>query len=268
MTCPRCGATYLAADPECPRCGLAFPTAVANATRIESGPPRTTRDSERPWLLRGASVVGVLLGAFLVLHYIGPSSDGGISTWDPSDIPDLGASADSSPSTGTLPSLGADGLPTADNLAASGSITADQTAKPGKDGAGRRTTYEAGNLVDKDLRTAWRVQSFGQGHTITIALPAKSRIQVVGLTNGYTKVDDASGEDLYTSERRIITVTWVFDNGTSVNQTLQDPDRSLQLLRIPAVEAQSVKLEIGTTTNPGRIFEDYTAITEVFLGTG
>ena len=266
MNCPRCGAAYLPADPECPQCGLPFPTTTAPTSVIQQGPPRTTRSSERPWIVRGASLVGVLLGAFLVLHFIGPGGDGGISTWRPADLPDIGSSG--SATAGNLPSLGADGLPTAENLAASGTVTTDRTAEPGTDGAGQKVTYGAENLVDGDLKTAWRVAGFGTGEAITIKLAAASKIQVVGLTNGYTKIDDTSGKDWYPDGRRILSVTWIFDNGTNVNQDLQDDDRNVQLLRIPAIQSQSVKLQINTTTTPGDFTDDYTSITEVFLGAG
>ncbi len=266
MTCPRCGAAYLPADPECPHCGLPFPTATAATSVIHQGPSRTTRDSERPWIIRGASVVGVLLAAFLVLHFIGPGDDGTVSTWRPADLPDIGPSA--SASAANLPSLDADGIPTAENLAASGSVKADRTAAPGTDGAGQKVTYGAENLIDHDPRTAWRVAGFGTGEAITITLAATSRIQVVGLTNGYTKVDATSGKDWYPDGRRILSVTWIFDNGTNVNQDLQDDDRSVQLLRIPAIDAQSVRLQINTTTTPGDFTDDYTSISEVFLGKG
>jgi hypothetical protein len=289
MNCPRCSASYLAADPECPQCGLPFPTVTATPAtaataatpatttisaitattgRADPGRPRTTRNSERPWILRGASVIGVLLGAFLVLHFIGPGGDGQASTWRPSDLPDLGASADSSPTAGTLPQLGADGIPTAENLAAAGAVKADRTADPGKDGAGRTITYGAENLVDGKAETAWRVPGFGTGEAITITLAAKSKIQVVGLSNGYTKVDATSGEDQYDKGRRILSVTWIFDGGLNVNQSLEDDDRNVQLLEIPEVQAQSVKLLINSTTDPGQFTNDYTAISEIYLGAG
>ena len=254
MTCTRCGAAYLPADPECPRCGLPFPGATTPSL-LDPGPSWTTKSSERPWVLRGVSVVAVLLLAFLVLEVLRPGEESAGTSLRPAN-----------PSASAVPSTGADGLPTGENLAKTATLSADRTGDPGQDAAGRTITYDAENMVDGDLETAWRASGFYSGEYVTITLPARSTIEVVGLTNGYTKVDATSGEDRYPAGRRIKSVTWMFDGGPSHNQDLEDGERGIQFLRIDPVQARTIRLRINQTTTPGQFTDDYTAITELFLG--
>lgn len=251
MTCPRCGGAYLAADPECPRCGLAFSTTVAPVEPAQSA-PRNTRSSERPWIVRGAAIVGVLVCVFAALTYLGIGEKDESTAWRPHDLP---AEIPSGPATGG----------TGQNLALGASVSADRTAAAAHDDAGKTITYEAAHLVDGDLETAWRAEGYYNDEYITITLPARSQIQVVGLTNGYTKIDPDSGKDRYQEERRIRSVTWTFDNANSVTQDLEDDNREIQYLRIDPVQAQTIRLRINQTTTPGQFTEDYTAITELFL---
>jgi hypothetical protein len=251
MNCARCGAPYLAADPECPRCGLPFPTATAPLAAA-SGAPRATRSSERPWILRGVSVVAVLFCGFLALNVLAPGGDQEPSTnWRPSDLP-------AEPGVTTQPP--------AQNLARGATVTADRTGDPGRDAAGRTITYEAQNMVDDDLETAWRASGYYSGESVTITLPARAEIRTVGLTNGYTKVDPTSGEDRYEAGRRIQSVTWKIEGGPSFNQDLEDGVREIQYMDIDPVQAQTIELRINQTTTPGQFTDDYTAITELFVG--
>ncbi|GLY16903.1 hypothetical protein Kisp01_39180 [Kineosporia sp. NBRC 101677] len=252
MSCSRCGAPYLPADPECPRCGLHFPTAAT--PHVAAPGKHTTGDSERPWLLRGASVIAVLLLAFVALNVLAPTGDdGNNSRWRPSDLPDPNAPT-------------ASAAPTGENLAKNATIVADRTGDPGVDGAGQTITYSTANLVDDDLETAWRATGYYSGEEITITLPTSTEIRTVGLTNGYTKIDATSGDDRYTSARRIRSVTWLFDGGPSVNQDLDDGEREIQYKQIDPVQTQTIRLRINQTTTPGKFNDDHTAITELFLG--
>ena len=57
-----------------------------------------------------------------------------------------------------------------------------------------------------------------------IRLAQPGRITRVGLINGYAKVDrDAAGRPVrwYPRNRRILTVEWRFDDGTSLTQRLE-----------------------------------------------
>ncbi len=90
-------------------------------------------------------------------------------------------------------------------------------------------------------------------------------IDQVGLLNGYAKQDP--GYDGYPANRRITEVEWVFDDGTTVEQTLADGVRDVQLVDTGGVEATSVELHVLAVTAPGRgpSGRDYTAISEVSL---
>ncbi|GAB3285667.1 NADase-type glycan-binding domain-containing protein [Kineosporia babensis] len=255
MTCTRCGAGYLLADPECPRCGLELQAALPSVSGNALTPVRTTRDSERPWIIRGVSVVGVLICVFVGLQFAASrSGDDASSSLRPADLPSGVAS------TGTAAPT------TVVNLAKSATIVADRTADPAEDAAGDPVTYGTEHLTDEDPNTAWRAPGFYSDEFITITLPAASTIQTVGLTNGYTKVDPVSGEDRYPAGRRIRSVTWMFDNGLSVNQSLEDETREIQYMTIEAVQSRTVRLRVNQTTTPGQFTDDYTAISELFVG--
>ncbi|GAB6903681.1 discoidin domain-containing protein [Kineosporia succinea] len=253
MNCTRCGAAYLQADPECPRCGLALRLSGATtAGPVPAAPPGAYRTSERPLVVRGAGLVAVLLSAFLVLQFVTRDSEVS-SSWKPQLPADL-----ASPSTAPRP--------TGVNLATGAVVTAEETDTPQEDGAGDLITYDASNMVDGDLTTAWRVATFYNGRAITIDLKNRSQITQVGLTNGYTKVDGTNGNDAYEMGRKILQVTWMFDDGTSVRQKLADDVRTIQYQAIEPVQAQRVTLRIDSTSTPGHALSDYTAITELFVG--
>jgi hypothetical protein len=257
MTCSRCGAPYLAADPECPRCGLPLTPSITPVVTSSIAPAASHRSWPR---IAGVAAVG-LVAVVLALHSFGGDDD------DPSADPVPSASVIVDP---TLPTSGSSStrnpLPAGTNLATGAAITADDTAPPGVDDANNPVDYGTSNLADGDLSTAWRAPGFYNGKSITILLPEKSSIQVVGLTNGYTKQDASSGADRYEEGRRITSVTWTFDNGKSIHQDLEDGVRTIQRIKIDPVQATKVTLRVDQTTTPGHFTSDFTAISEIFLG--
>jgi hypothetical protein len=81
----------------------------------------------------------------------------------------------------------------------------------------------------------------------------------VGLAPGYDKVDPCDGTDRWSQNRRPTRVTWIFDDGTTAAQTLND-DRQMQTIEVDTT-TQSVQLRIdGVTPDPER---DFTAISAV-----
>ena len=91
----------------------------------------------------------------------------------------------------------------------------------------------------------------------------------VGLINGYAKTaTDASGSplDWYTGNRRILSVEWVFDDGSVVSQQLTET-RRLQSVDIEPVTTSTVQLRLVTVTTPGEgpSRRDYTAISDLAL---
>jgi hypothetical protein len=139
------------------------------------------------------------------------------------------------------------------------SVSAPSTAPSGVDACQAPTSYDAGHLTDGADDTAWRMPGDAAGQTLTLNLGAERRVLRVGLAPGYNKVDTCDGTDRWEQNRRPTTVTWVFDDGTEVQQTLSDT-RGMQTLAVDATTT-TIGLRIdGTTAAPER---DFTAISEV-----
>ena len=108
----------------------------------------------------------------------------------------------------------------------------------GVDSAGNLVSYSPGNVYDEDMTTAWRCDGDGSGQKLTVDLAGKTKIGEVGLVPGYAKTDVRSGIDRYAENDRITRVRWVFDDGTTVEQSF-DPavaNRSMQSMRIPVTD--------------------------------
>ncbi|WP_395660023.1 NADase-type glycan-binding domain-containing protein, partial [Nocardioides sp.] len=145
------------------------------------------------------------------------------------------------------------------------------TAPPNQDTAGNRTTYDAANLLDGVPETCWRMPGDGTGGEVTVTLPGRTHLRSVGIVNGYAKTArDAQGRELdwYHGNRRVLAVEWVFDDGTTVAQDLDD-----------TTAVQSVDVDVTTATVVLRLVEvsppgtgpasrDYTAVSEISLVAG
>ena len=106
----------------------------------------------------------------------------------------------------------------------------------------------------------------GSGAEIVLTLPAETQLRSVGLINGYAKTArDARGRELdwYHGNRRIERVEWVFDDGTTIDQDLQD-STDLQSVDVD-VTTTTIRLRLVTVSSPGtgRAARDYTAISDV-----
>ena len=146
----------------------------------------------------------------------------------------------------------------------------DCQAGNARDDAGNVVSYAPGGMYDNDLSTAWRCDGSAVGRTITFALPSGTRIAEVGLVNGYAKVDPTSRAVRYGEYRRITQVSWTFDDGTSVQQSLTDGSpTTVQRLRIAPETTETVRLTIQATTMPGSNLatRDAALISEVTFGT-
>jgi hypothetical protein len=146
-----------------------------------------------------------------------------------------------------------------------GVATADVTAPDNADAAGNRVSYPAANVVDGDPATTWRAVGDARGRRLRVAFPAPRVVTAVGLVNGYAKRDPATGVDRYAEERRVLAVTWIFDDGTTYPQTLGDGVRGMQRLGVDPVRTTGVWLRIDATTPPGDADRDYTAVSEIEL---
>jgi hypothetical protein len=136
---------------------------------------------------------------------------------------------------------------------------------PSTDAAGRSVDYSPDRAVDGDYSTAWRCAGDGRGVTLSLALGDQVRLGQVGLVPGYAKTDPQSGADRYAENNRLTRVRWRFGDGSSLVQRLDGSpgNRTVQTMRIPPVETDSVELELlDSTPGPRRAV----AISEISLG--
>lgn len=150
------------------------------------------------------------------------------------------------------------------NLALAASVEVPGTAPPTTDLDGTLVAYEAGQMHDGNPSTTWRIAGDASGQTVTITLAEPGVVTRVGLVNGYAK--QVAGVDWYPNNRRILSVTWGFDDGSTVEQTFAERPQ-VQLLKVPPVQTSAVSIAITSVTppGPGDLGRDYTAISEVVL---
>lgn len=219
------------------------------------------------WVLGAALLVGL---AFLLLRVFDTDADE-VAT-DPADAatgtsraPDPGAGKTDGPEPtddggggGEAPA----GVGKALDLARGATFEVPGTAPPTTDFDGNLVAYEASQMGDGNPATAWRTAGDATGGTITVTLTEPGVVTRVGLVNGYAK--QVAGVDWYPNNRRILAVTWGFDNGSSIEQSFAErPD--MQWLKIPPGETSTITITIDAVTPPGSgsLGRDYTAISEV-----
>ena len=125
-------------------------------------------------------------------------------------------------------------------------ISADCTAPPGRDSAGRKVTYVPRNAIDARADTAWRCNGTAVGQKLTLRMSGDVDVAEVGLVPGYAKTDPESGVDRYAENNRISRVRWTLGDGESVVQRLDTghASRAVQLLRVPRTTTDTITLEI------------------------
>lgn len=138
------------------------------------------------------------------------------------------------------------------------------TAPPTQDFDGSLVAYEAGQMGDGDPSTAWRIGGDATGQTITMTLPETAVIHRLGIVNGYAK--NVEGVAWYPNNRRILTVTWQFADGSAIEQSFAERP-GLQTMKVPPVATTTLSLTIDAVTPPGSgdLGRDYTAISEVSI---
>jgi hypothetical protein len=142
--------------------------------------------------------------------------------------------------------------------------SAPKTAKPNLDTRGRLVRYAATNMVDGVAETCWRMPGDGTGTELTFTLAGPTELTEVGLINGYAK--RAGKLDWYAGNRRVLSVEWVFDDGTVVPQSLSE-SRNLQTLQIDPITTSTVVLRLVSVSAPGKgpSARNFTPISEVSL---
>ncbi len=223
------------------------------------GPSRSPREVPRwlPWLLGWLllAVIAAMIG--WTYGTGGPAND---TADDPGADTRAGAGGDDASSQSPTPAdLPAD----ATDITAAATATAPVTAPPNQDLAGNPVTYDAVQMLDGDPSTAWRMPGDGSGIVLTFTLPQATRLGSVGLVNGYAKVD---GEvDWYPRNRRITSVTWGFDDGSTLRQDLIDSP-AMQTIGTDGVVTSSVTLTLTSVSAPGESGgRDFTPISDVRL---
>ena len=257
-------------------------TAEPGSIAPASGPPESTWDPRedllpyeevdelevddpvpgRAWIFWVLGAV-LLVGLVLVLLRVFATDEDDTAATDPTTS---GSStpADDESETSTEPQDGPTGVGKRTNLARSATAEVPDTAPPTTDLDGNLVAYEAVQMHDGEPSTTWRIAEDATGETVTFRLREPAVVDRVGLVNGYAKV--VAGVDWYPNNRRILAVTWGFDDGTTVEQTLAEKP-TMQLLKVPPVETSTVTLTITSATPPGsgNLGRDYTAISEVAI---
>lgn len=148
------------------------------------------------------------------------------------------------------------------------SASASCVSSPSQDAGGTMVTYEPGNAVDGAADTAWRCDGTGAGERLEVSFSSQMTLTSVGLVPGYAKTDAYDGTDRYTQNRRISTVRYTFDDGSSVVQNFDTGTyRSLQTIALPDVSTAHLTITVldsvaGEVTN-GQPPSDKVAISEV-----
>lgn len=224
-----------------------------------------------PWVLLTTAAVGLLLVAaiWLVLRPGGEAAESGSTpTGATAAEADPDQEGEGSPGAGDNGEEASAG-PRARDVARSATALVPATAPANVDVNGRRVSYTADQMFDGDPTTAWRMPGDGTDALIAIRLDAPTEVSRVGMINGYAKqATDGQGRTIrwYLRNRRITAVSWSFDDGSVVRQTLAARPR-MQTVRIDPEVTRTIRLRLLDVTGPmpGRLGRDFTAISEISI---
>ncbi len=234
--------------------------------RVELLPYEEVDDVRRDDPLRGRAWIAWVLGAvllvglvFVLLETFGTVGDGAD---DSATDPDTSATTTSAPGAEGTATDAPTGVGKRLNLASAATIAVPATGEPTTDFDGTLVAYEASQMADRNTSTTWRMEGDATGESVTLTLAEPAVVERVGIVNGYAK--QVAGVDWYPNNRRILSVTWSFEDGTSVEQTFAERP-GMQRLKVPPVQTGTVTLTITSVTPPGlgNLGRDYTAISEV-----
>ncbi len=266
----------------------ADPTPVAPVTPLEPTPERWDPREEllpyeevddpraddplpgRAWI---AWVVGAVALVALVLVLLRVfASDGDDVATEPTETATSPASSEPAPEDTTdaseeaapEPSAAPTGVGQPLDLATTATFEVPGTAPPTTDFDGALVAYEASQMHDGLPSTTWRTAGDATGQSITITLAEPAVVSRVGLVNGYAK--QVAGVDWYPNNRRVLAVTWTFEDGTAVTQTLTERPM-MQLIDVTPTRTSTITLTLDSVTPPGagELGRDYTAISEVSI---
>ena len=216
----------------------------------------------RAWIFWVLGAV-LLVGLVLVLLRVFATDEDGTAATDPTTS-ESSTPVDDGSETSAEPQDGPTGVGKRIDLARAATFEVPGTAPPTTDFDGNLVAYEAVQMHDGDPSTTWRIAGYATAKVVTVTLGEPAVVDRVGLVNGYAK--QVAGVDWYPNNRRILAVTWGFEDGTTVEQTFSEDPR-MQLLKVPPVQTSTVTLTITSVTPPGsgNLGRDYTAISEVAI---
>jgi hypothetical protein len=231
--------------------------AVRPPTAVVAASGGSRRAGVSGWLVAAGLALGVgggVAGGLVLVDRLGSDTGVEVATADVADpVPDA---VDPPSDTEAAPSP----PPSTAQVVGIVGATASDTSPPLLLADGSELVISAADTIDGDRSTAWLVAGDGVGVTLQFDLGSKRSVTSVGLVPGYSGVDPVNGAERFPAVRRIASVRWTFDDGTSIEQTFADLD-DLQRLEITPTPTRSIRLDILSTTEPGSL--DFTAIAEV-----
>ncbi|MGH3811486.1 MAG: NADase-type glycan-binding domain-containing protein [Pseudonocardiaceae bacterium] len=154
-------------------------------------------------------------------------------------------------------------------LLGTASASASCISSAGRDVNGTIFTYEPDKAIDNVRDTAWRCDGDGVGQWLKISFQSSATLTSIGIMPGYAKTDPSDGTDRYAQNRRISAVSYTFDDGSTVTQSLGTGalDRSTQTVSLPNVSTSHMTITIlssvrGEATGGQEPF-DKVAISEI-----
>jgi hypothetical protein len=137
-------------------------------------------------------------------------------------------------------------------------VQASATAADSQDAAGDPVTFDAGNAVDGDPTTAWRVPGDGVGNYLVLTFDRPVHVQEIAMIPGYAKVDPIDGTDRFLQNRRVQSADFEFSDGQVMTVSFLDQP-VLQSASV-GVETTEVTMRINTSIPAQR---DFTAVSEL-----
>lgn len=214
--CPACGADNSASRMLCARCGadldsgerpLASPVVhrpgPAEDVAGDVSPPRTRASNRTAWTVAAIIVAGAVVGILVGLWVVEPGTEAELSapTFDPAVYP------------GEPEALGVRGVGASSERSISGELT-----------------YDAGNLVDNDVTTAWSHDPAVEAAAdvdLALALAEPAWVTALTFANG-AQADDLS----FTEDGRVLRMSLLVDGAAAAELQLLDQP-GLQRVELP-----------------------------------
>jgi hypothetical protein len=253
VRCRECGAQNEPRAVFCSRCGASLPGPARGNPR-----PRFNRTS---LALGAALLLGLLLLAFILYNTVARGIGGSADIAPYKDQQGIPASLHTTTTVGTDTPTTAAGTPAASTttteqpLMVRPKATVSSSALKGTATA----SFQATNLLDGDLTTAWieGKKGAGLGEWVRFDFAQPTLLARIDIVNGYQKEETS-----FAANPRAKLVSVQFSSGATYLVELQDT-QDLQFI-VPAGEAiEWVKLVI-VSVYPGKVNED-TALSEVHL---